>query len=75
MSTVNQMVFTSNELIAISTALESQIEDCQEFLTAPDLTIAQKVQINQVIQHSKSAAKQLDAIFKDSGINPQKSDI
>lgn len=75
MSTVNQMVFTSNELIAISTALESQIEDCQEFLKVPNLTIAQKVQINQVIQHSKSAAKRLDAIFKENGINPQKSDF
>lgn len=72
MSDTENMTFSINELLVISTALEAQIEDCQEFLTSPNITLDEKVQLNQVIQHSKSAASRLDAIFKENDINPEK---
>lgn len=72
MSDTEKMIFSANELIAISTALQAQIEDCQEYLKDPKLTFADKAQLNQVIQYSKSAAARLDTIFKENGINPQK---
>lgn len=72
MSDTGKMTFSANELIAISTALQAQIEDCQEYLKDPKLTFADKAQFNQVIQYSKSAAARLDTIFKENGINPQK---
>lgn len=73
MSDTGNMIFSMNELVAISTALESQIEDCQEFLADPNLTLDANVQLNQVIQHSKSAAARLDAIFKENGVDPRKN--
>lgn len=73
MPDIGNMVFSVNELVAISTALESQIEDCQEFLSDPTLTLDAKAQLNQVIQHSKSAAARLDAIFKENGVDPRKN--
>lgn len=72
MSDTGKMIFSVNELIAISTALQAQIEDCQEYLKSPELTFADKAQLSQVIQHSESAIARLDSIFKENGINPQK---
>ena len=69
MSETGQMTFTMNELMVISSALEAQIDDCQEFLTVPNLSIEEKVKLNQVIQHSKSAAARLDAILEEININ------
>ncbi len=73
MSDTENITFSMNELVAISTALESQIEECQEYLTNPNLALDSKIQLNQVIQHSKSAAARLDAIFKKNGFNPYKN--
>ena len=36
MSDAEKMIFSANELIAISTALQAQIEDCQEYLHGSD---------------------------------------
>lgn len=73
MSNSENMIFSMNELVAISTALESQIEDCQEYLADPNLAPDAKMQLVQVIQHSKSAAARLDAIFKSNNFNPHKN--
>lgn len=70
MADIENVIFSVNELVAISTALQAQIEDCQEFLSDPKLTIADKAQLNQVIQHSRSAVARLDVIFKENGITP-----
>lgn len=70
---MSDMTFTMNELLAISTALDAQIEDCQEFLSNPNLALGEKVQLNKVIQYSKSASARLDSIFKENDVNPNKN--
>ena len=70
MSDTNDMIFSMNELIAIYTALESQIDECQEFLSDINLAIADKVRINHAMQYSKSAIERLNTIFKENGVNP-----
>lgn len=67
------IIFSMNELVAISNALESQIEDCQEYLTDPNLTLDARMKLNQVIQYSKSAAARLDTIFKENDKNPHEN--
>ena len=69
MADTNDMIFSMNELVAIYNALESQIEDCQNFLTSPVFTIPERKQINQVVNHSKSALARLDIIFKEKNYN------
>lgn len=73
MADTNDMIFSMNELVAIYNALESQIEDCQNFLTSPEFTIPERKQINQVVNHSKSALARLDIIFKEKNYNPHKN--
>lgn len=73
MADTNNMIFSMNELVAIYNALESQIENCQSFLTSPEFTIPERKQINQVINHSKSALARLDVIFKEKNYNPHKN--
>ena len=73
MSESGDMVFSVNGLVAISCALESQIEECEDYLTDPTLTLDVKVHLNQLIQHSKSATARLNSIFKEIGINPRKN--
>ena len=68
MSDTKDMIFSANELVAISIALESQIEDCEKYLSDPSFTIAEKNNINQVMQHSKSAAARLDKILEKNNI-------
>ena len=70
MCDTNDMIFSMNELIAIYTALESQIDECQEFLSDINLAISDKVRINQAMQYSKSAIERLNTIFKENGVNP-----
>lgn len=70
MQNTNNMIFSINELIAIYTALNSQIDDCNEFLSDPNLSIGEKVQINHALQYSESAINRLNAIFKEQGVSP-----
>lgn len=73
MSDTGEMIFSINELVTISTALQSQIEDCLEYLTDSDLTIADKVRLSNVIQYSKSASARINTIFKELDFNPEKN--
>lgn len=73
MSDTGEMIFSINELVAISTALQSQIEDCLEYLTDSNLTIADKAQLSNVIQYSKSASARINTIFKELNFNPEKN--
>lgn len=44
MSSTKNATFTMNELVAISAALDSQIEYCQDFLSDPDFSMDEKAQ-------------------------------
>lgn len=72
MSSTKNATFTMNELVAISAALDSQIEDCQDFLSDPDFSMDEKASIAQTLHHSKTAALKLETIFRDNHFNPQK---
>ena len=72
MKNFDSTLFSINELIAISQAIDNQIEDCQEYLSDPDVIIEYKVQLAQVLEHSKTASAKLHNIFKDNNINPNK---
>lgn len=70
MADKNSTVFTMNELVAIHAALESQIKDCEKYLTDSSLTIDAKLQLMQTLTHSKSALSRLDIIFDSHGYCP-----
>ena len=65
--------FTMNELSAIHCALIAQVEECEEFLSEPELPMEHRVQLTTIIKHSKSALSRLDIIFKENGFNPEKN--
>ena len=70
---MGDIIFTMNELVAISSALESQIEDCQKFLSDLNLSSEEKKQVTKSLEYSKSAASRLDLIFKENNFNPKKN--
>lgn len=63
--------FLMNELSAIYTALESQIEDCEFFLSDSSIPLSEKRAVMDSLKYSKSALKKLDAIFSENSYNPQ----
>lgn len=73
MTNENQMIFEVNELIAIHTALQTQIEDCEDFLKDKSLHKNAKLQIAKSLEYSKSALSRLNTIFAENGINPSKN--
>lgn len=73
MNNEGQMIFEVNELVAIHAALQSQIEDCEDFLSDKTLHKSAKLQISQSLKYSKSALSRLEAIFAENNINPQKT--
>ena len=73
MENFDSTLFSINELIAMSQAIDNQIEDCQEYLSDPNVIIEYKVQLSQVLEHSKTASAKLNKIFKDNNINPSKN--
>ena len=73
MSEIKNMTFSMNELVAIYSSLESQIEDCEEYLANPDFPLNLKTQINDTLRYSKSARSRLDNIFKEHHFNPYKN--
>lgn len=72
MTDEGQAMFHVNELIAIHTALQSQIDDCEDFLKDPSIPQSAKPQITKNLEYSKSALARLDAIFAESNINPER---
>ena len=73
MSNTGKMTFSSNELVAIHSALEAQLEDVKKLLADHDLTIDERVQLSKVIQYSSSAIERLNIIFKENNINPNRN--
>jgi hypothetical protein len=73
MSRSEDLIFSAQELVAISVALQNQIEDCLDYLSNPGLTIAEKTKLNQAVQVSRSAASRLDKILKSNNIDPLES--
>lgn len=65
--------FSSNELVAIHSALEAQIEDCHDLIANYDLSLPEKIQINKAIQYSESALERLNAVFEKRNFNPHKN--
>lgn len=63
--------FLMNELSAIYTALESQIEDCEFFLSDSSIPLSEKRAVMDSLKYSKSALKKLDAIFSANPLSPQ----
>lgn len=66
----NQMTFEVNELIAIHSALQSQIEDCEDFMKDKSLHKNAKNQIAKTLAYSKSALVRLNTIFAENNITP-----
>ena len=62
--------FMMNELAAIYTALESQIEDCESFLSDSSVPLSEKRSVMDSLKYSKSALQKLDAIFSENSCNP-----
>lgn len=73
MSRSEDLIFSAQELVAISVALQNQIEDCLDFLSNPGLSNAEKAKLNQTVQISRSAASRLDKILKSNNIEPLES--
>lgn len=63
--------FLMNELAAIYTALESQVEDCESFLSDSSISLSEKRAVMDSLKYSKSALKKLDAIFSENSCSPQ----
>ncbi len=63
--------FLMNELAAIYTALESQIEDCESFLSDSSVSLSEKRSVMDSLKYSKSALQKLDAIFSADSLSPQ----
>ena len=74
MSDTGQKMFEVNELIAIHSALQSQIEECEDFLNDPSIRMDYKPQLAKSLKYSKSALTRLDSIFSELGINPEKTE-
>ncbi len=70
MKDTSETTFSINELIVVHSALEAQIDDCEDFLSDATLSIQQKDKIAQTLQYSKSALQRLNAIFTAQNINP-----
>lgn len=70
MADENQMIFEVNELIAIYSALQAQIEDCEDFMKDKSLHKNAKNQIAKTLEYSKSALARLNTIFTENNINP-----
>lgn len=68
MGNTNDTVFTVNELIAMSAALENQIEDCQDLLSDPSLALVAKTKIQQTLRYSNPALSRLNAIFRENNV-------
>lgn len=62
--------FLMNELAAIYTALESQVEDCESFLSDSSIPLSEKRSVMDSLKYSKSALQKLDAIFSENSCNP-----
>ena len=73
MSRSEDLILSAQELVAISVALQNQIDDCLVFLSSPGLTNAEKAKLNQTVQISRSAASRLDKILKSNNIEPLES--
>ena len=73
MRNTGKMIFSINELVAIYSALESQIETCHDLLDNYDVELDETVQLAKVIQHSETALITLNEIFKENNINPHKN--
>lgn len=58
--------FTLNELKVIQTALEAQIDDCNDYLTEMKLSFTEKAKLNSVINYSKSAIEKLNIILEST---------
>lgn len=63
--------FLMNELAAIYTALESQIEDCESFLSDSSIPLTEKRAVMDSLKYSKSALKKLDAFFSENSHSPR----
>ena len=55
--------FLMNELAAIYTALESQIEDCESFLSDSSVPLSEKCAVMDSLKYSKSALKKNSMLF------------
>lgn len=67
---MGQSRFELNELIAIHSALEIQIDDSKDYLKTMNLSLPEKIKLQQVINYSQSAYDKLNAIFELNNINP-----
>lgn len=74
MSDIGETMFPVNELIVIHSALQTQIEDCQEYLMDSSISINTKPQIAESLKYSKSALDRLNTIFSELGIDPEKTE-
>lgn len=74
MSDTGHKMFTVNELIAIHSALQSQVENCEDFLNDPSIRIDYKPQLAKSLKYSKSALDRLKSIFAELGIDPEKTE-
>ena len=53
--------FSANEAMAMQSALENQISDCELYLKEYPLSVAERQQIMNTIKYSKSALQKLAA--------------
>ncbi len=74
MSDTGETMFQVNELIAIHSALQTQIEDCEEYLKDSSISIDNKPQIAESLKYSKSALARLHTIFSELGIDLEKTE-
>ena len=71
MTDEKQTIFSTNELIAIQGALQSQIEDCKGLLKDSSIPQNTKPQITTILEYSKSALVRIDTLLSGPSINPE----
>lgn len=67
---IGTMLFSTDELKAIHSALELQIDYCNEALKDPDFDSIEKAAFSDLLHGSVSAITKLNAIFKEIEIDP-----
>jgi hypothetical protein len=71
MASKNNVVFSVNELIAISTSLESQIEEVEDLLHDSSFSLDEKKEFMQMLKFSRSASSKVESILSENHVPPQ----
>lgn len=65
MSKKGRSAISRNELVAIEIALESQIDDCEDYLSDPGVDFLAKPKLQETLRWSRSALSKIQLILED----------